>query len=236
VAKTYSFGKRKALEKAEREAREDLRGLWGVGKPKLVPNIKSYLKSLLLGKTFYLKIDVLWYSAPTISSNLFVWRSKINVTNVMEDGVYYRRRGLSDRTTDGFITQALVRFHDINPHLVRRGEEVKITGVGFKQDGFFTKFITPGRQGGVIYFMYNKELRLVSEEEIFGHIDQAFAETIEELEAQETRMVSIGMTEEEVKGFAGLPKAILRPEPGVVVYIYEDFKVVFRDGKVENVN
>ena len=236
VDKSLIFGRHKALKKAESEAQEYLQGLWGVGKPKPVPNIQDYLKNMLQGQTFYLKIDALRLTKSGYSPDRLIWWPyEIDVTNVMNDGVYYRREGLSDRTADGFIAQT--RGHDnmrfYNPQPIRRGEEVTITRVGYKKDCFFTDLATPGRQFTRIYFIYNKELRLVSEEEVFNHVYLAFAESIEELEAQETRTVEIGMTIEEVKAYAGLPQAELRPEPGVIVFIYEHFKVIFRDGRVE---
>jgi len=236
VDESFSFGRNKALKSAERKARENLQGLWGIGKPKPIPNIKSYLKNLLQGKTFYLKIDALRFTKSGYSpERLIWWPYQIDVTNVMDDGAYYRREGLSDRTADGFIAQSQghdnMRFY--NPQPIRRGEEVTITDVGYKQDCFFTDLVTPGRQSTRIYFIYNKELRLVSGEEVLNQLFLAFAESIDELEAQETRTVEIGMTIDEVKAYAGLPQAELRPAPGVVVFIYEHFKVIFRDGRVE---
>jgi len=71
----------------------------------------------------------------------------------------------------------------------------------------------------IFCFLFLNRLSERFEEEANEYINTIFAFSAEEVDAQQTMSLSIGMTEEEVRRYAGLPNARLEPEPGVFVYI-----------------
>lgn len=159
----------------------------------------------------------------------------------MEGGVWYRAGGLAERDSDIFLQRALEsgwggdssRF---NPHKMYRGEKVRVYEVSKKnREMLVVYFRAPSKLKTGIYFDFRKDALRASKEEVDNLIGYVFAFSEEELEAEETRMVSIGMTEDEVKKYAGLPSAQLEPAPGIKVFVYEHFKVIFKDNVVQKI-
>lgn len=223
----------------QKEAQSSLKGIWGIGKKKPPTDIYTYIKEKLLNKNFFLRVDAIRLTKKRgYPDYLLFWPGKIDVTNINTDGLYYRREGMVDRTPDGFLDQALTS-HDYQWYTaqrVRRGEQILVFKVKFKRDLFIVYFQSTGKQISGIYFIFEKNIKELTIDEADSFIVQAFAESVEELDMEETRTVSVGMTEEEVKQFAGQPSAVLKPAHGVIVFVYEGFKVVFKNGVVDRID
>lgn len=225
--------------KAENEARLAAAGYWGIGKTPVSTDIRDYIRTKLLNNTFYLRVDALRLVKNSLAPDYMLFRPGVaDVTNVMPDGIHYRQEGMSDRSPDGFIGQVKSNTHYqwYMPQVIRRGEQIRVHEVFFKRDMYVPAFSTPGRQSSEIFFLPGKNLDAVTREEVDRDLSLVFANSPEELEEESTQMVAIGMTEAEVRACAGSPKAKLVPQSGVIVYVYDAFKVIFHDGVVAKID
>ena len=198
-------------------------------------NTLEYFRSVLLNREVWLKEDVVfgreWYG-----------RRK-DVTNVLMDGVWYRSHALADRDLNRFIIAAVNSQwgasyceNDYTPHIIYRGEKVWIFKVSQKRRNILVAYFMAksGLKTGV-FFDFQKDALGIPPEEADRYIDKIFAFSEEELVADEIRSVAIGMNEAEVEEVSGPPLVKLFPEPGVLVYVYEKYKVVFKDGLVDEI-
>ena len=195
----------------------------------------EYLKSVLSNREVWLKEDVVfgreWYG-----------RRK-DVTKVLEDGVWYRAHALAERDVDRFIIAAASSKwgagyceEHYTPHILYRGEKVHIFKVAQKRRNILVAYLMAesGLKTGV-FFDFQKDALTIPPEEADHYISKIFAFSEEELLSYETNFVAIGMSEAEVLEVSGPPVVKLFPEPSVVVYVYNNYKVVLKNGEVDEI-
>ena len=198
-------------------------------------NTLDYFRQQLQGKEVFLKTDVVFGK---------LWTGvRKDVTNVMEDGVWYRSYGIANRDPNIFIETAVNNRwgnpieSNYTPNIMFRGERVKIYKIERKSEQMLVVYLrAESKLKTGVFFDFRKDSMNVPVEEADMYIRHIFAFSQDELDAEETRTVSVGMTVDEVKRYAGLPKAQLEPEAGVLIFIYDGFKVIFRDGIVERID
>jgi hypothetical protein len=198
-------------------------------------NTLEYFRSVLSNREVWLREDVVfgreWYG-----------RRK-DVTNVLEDGVWYRSHALAERDVDRFIIAAASSKwgagyceEHYTPHILYRGEKVYVFKVSQKRQNILVAYLMAesGLKTGV-FFDFRKDALGIPPQEADHYISKIFAFSEEELLADETKFVAIGMSEAEVLEVSGPPIVKLFPEPGVVVYVYDNYKVVLKNGEVDEI-
>lgn len=198
-------------------------------------NALSHFKSKLLNKEVWLKKEVLfgreWYG------------KRKDVTNVLDDGVWYRAHALAERDLDRFVIAAVNSKwgssfceEDYTPHVFNRGEKVWIFKVAQKRKNILVAYFMAksGLKTGV-FFDFQTDALAIPAEQADEFIERIFAFSEEELLADQTTTIALGMKEEEVFKIAGEPALKLQPEAEVRVFVYDTFKVVFTGGEVSEI-
>ena len=200
-------------------------------------DLKAFAESII-GKKYWLKIDVIQLKPP--------FGKTAHATNIYYDErVVYRvidpntLRYIEIPDPEQFLAVAKERRSDMSPKIIPKGTEVEVRKVKLKGDQAIVEIESPEGIKSKVYFKFGKRKKAGSKYSYDADAFRrllfiVFSENPVGEEIHQTVEIRMGMTVDEVIKVKGAPKTRIELE-GKLILIYDDMKLVFRDGKLVDV-